>query len=128
MKGILKILLASFTLFSLTSCTDNTEKTTNSSTGSKSEPTSESSVNSSVETLYTVTFLNYDETVLDTVKVKEGEEAIYSGATPTRPEDDEFTYSFKGWDKDLKNITSDVTTRAEYNYTAKENWGSIIWF
>ena len=128
MKGILKILLASFTLFSLASCTDNTEKTTNSSTGFKSEPASESSVNSSVETLYTVTFLNYDETVLDAVKVKEGEEAIYSGETPTREEDDEFTYSFKGWDKDLKNITSDVTTTAEYEYTAKENWGSIIWF
>ena len=128
MKGIFKILLASFTLFSLASCIDNTEKTTNSSIGSKSEPTSESSVNSSVETLYTVTFLNYDETVLDTVKVKEGEEAIYSGETPTREEDDEFTYSFKGWDKDLKNITSDVTTTAEYEYTAKENWGSIIWF
>ena len=79
-------------------------------------------------TYYHVVFQNYDETVLYEVDVLEGETATYGGETPIKPEDDEFTYEFKGWDKDLTSILSDVTTMAEYSYTAKENWGSIIWF
>ena len=80
------------------------------------------------ETYYHVTFLNYDETLLYEVDVLEGTEAIYQGETPIKPEDDEFTYEFNGWDKDLTNIQSEMTAVAQYSYTAKENWGSIIWF
>ena len=80
------------------------------------------------ETHYHVIFLNYDETVLYEVDVLEGNEAQYLGETPIKPEDDEFTYEFSGWDVDLTNIQSDVTATAQYTYTAKENWGSIIWF
>ena len=109
MKRILKLVLSSFALLTLIACTPNNSDT-------------------STETYYTVTFVNYDNSVLQEICVLEGSEATYSGATPTRAEDDEFTYEFKGWDKDLTSITEDVTTMAEYNYTAKENWGSIIWF
>lgn len=96
---------------------------------SSDEPSS-SSEESSIpeETYYHVTFLNYDETLLYEVDVLEGTEAIYQGETPIKPEDDEFTYEFNGWDKDLTNIQSEMTTKAEYTYVAKENWGSIIWF
>ena len=81
-------------------------------------------------TYYHVVFQNYDETVLLEVDVLEGNEAVYSGETPTKPEDDEFTYEFEKWDQEdnLKVITSDVTTKAVYKATAKENWGPIIWF
>ena len=91
---------------------------------------SESSIPSSStpEGYHHVVFQNYDETVLYEVDVEEGHEAIYGGETPIKPEDDEFTYEFIGWDKDLTNILADVTTVAQYGYTAKENWGSIIWF
>ena len=91
---------------------------------------SESSIPSSStpEGYHHVVFQNYDETVLYEVDVEEGHEAIYGGETPIKPEDDEFTYEFTGWDKDLTNILADVTTVAQYGYTAKENWGSIIWF
>lgn len=96
---------------------------------SSDEP-SYSSEESSIpeETYYHVTFLNYDETLLYEVDVLEGTEAIYQGETPIKPEDDEFVYEFKGWDQDLTNIQAEMTTKAEYSYTAKENWGSIIWF
>ena len=75
-------------------------------------------------------FQNYDETVLLEIDVLEGNEAVYSGETPTKPEDDEFTYEFEKWDQEdnLKAVTSDVTTKAVYKATAKENWGPIIWF
>ena len=91
---------------------------------------SESSIPSSStpEGYYHVVFQNYDETVLYEVDVEEGYEAIYVGETPIKPEDDEFTYEFSGWDVDLTNILSDVVAVAQYSYTAKENWGPIIWF
>ena len=53
---------------------------------------------------------------------------MYSGETPTREEDDEFSYEFDGWDEDISNVTHDMTTMAVYRYTAKEDWGEIIWF
>ena len=114
MKKILKIALASFAVFSLISCVDN--QTSN----------SESSSSVPQDVYYHVTFLNYDDALLYEVDVLEGHEAVYSGETPTKAEDDEFTYTFKGWDKDLSKITEDVTTKAEYNYVPKENWGPII--
>ena len=75
-------------------------------------------------------FQNYDETVLLEIDVLEGNEAVYSGETPTKPEDDEFTYEFEKWDQEdnLKAVTSDVTTKAVFKANAKENWGPIIWF
>lgn len=75
---------------------------------------------------YHVTFLNYDDSVLYEADVREGRQAIYGGETPTKPEDDEFTYEFEGWDKDLSSINSNVTTKAKFKYIAKEPWGPII--
>ena len=56
--------------------------------------------------------------------------AYFSGKIPTKEEDDEFTYEFQGWDKEdeLLAVSSDITTKAVYKATAKENWGPIIWF
>ena len=103
-----------------------------SSSSSSSSPSSSSEEPSSVPTptYYHVVFQNYDETVLLEIDVLEGSEAVYSGETPTKPEDDEFTYEFEKWDQEdnLKAVTSDVTTKAVFTATAKENWGPIHWF
>ena len=77
--------------------------------------------------IYHVTFLNYDDTLLYEVDVIKRHEAVYGGETPTKEEDDEFTYEFDGWDQDLSHILSDVTTRAKYKYKAKVEWGPINW-
>ena len=145
---VLKVLFSTFALLALVSCASNTDSfsssqggnpsssadtssaepstsSTNSSSSSSSNPSS-SSVHQDV--YYTVTFLNYDETPLQEVRVLEGEEAHYTGATPTREEDDEFKYEFDGWDRDLKNIQSNVITKAKYKYIAIENWGPVHWF
>ena len=114
MKKVFKILLSSFALFTLISCVDQS--------GSEN---SSSSIPQQV--YYHVVFKNYDETVLSEIDVLQGTEAVYSGETPTKAEDDEFTYEFDGWDKDLTNIQADVTTLATYKPVAKEGWGEIIY-
>ena len=95
---------------------------------SSQEDTNSLSSSEHQDVYYTVTFLNYNDDLLDEVQVLEGEEAHYSGTTPTKEEDDEFTYEFDGWDKDLKNIQSDVTTKAKFKAKGKEGWGPVIWF
>ena len=106
------------------------EQNSSSSSSSPSSSSEEPSSSVPTSTYYHVVFQNYDETVLLEIDVLEGNEAVYSGETPTKPEDDEFTYEFEKWDQEdnLKLITSDVTTKAVYNAIAKENWGPIIWF
>ena len=72
------------------------------------------------ETTYTVTFLNYDNSILYRVTdIKEGEPAIYGGETPTRPDSSEYTYSFIGWDKDISAIYSNLSVFAKYSETSK---------
>ena len=96
---------------------------------SSEQQASSTPAESSLEgTYYHVTFLNYDGTVLYETDVPEGSEAVYAGETPTKEEDDEFTYEFKGWDQELSSVTSVITTTAQYTPVAKENWGPIIWF
>ena len=140
MKKVLKIVLSSCALFALISCTNekiSSEQGKTSEPFSSSEivlPSSSSSEESSssssqpIEVYYHVTFLNYDETILYEVDVLEGNEAVYEGEAPTKPEDDEFTYEFEGWDKDLTNIQANMTTVAQYKSVGKEGWGPIIWF
>ena len=58
---------------------------------------------------YTVTFKDWDGTVLNTQTVKEG-----SGATaPNNPTRD--GYDFTGWDVSFSNITSNLTVTAQYS-------------
>ena len=114
MKKVFKILLSSFALFTLISCVDQS-----------GNENSSSSIPQQV--YYHVVFKNYDETVLSEIDVLQGTEAVYSGETPTKAEDDEFTYEFDGWDQDLTNIQADVTTLATYKPVAKEGWGGLTW-
>ena len=69
-------------------------------------------------TYYDVKFVNYDGTVLQTVSVKEGNSATYTGATPEKPVDVWYTYTFNGWDKELENITGNMTVIAQYEKSA----------
>lgn len=77
---------------------------------------------------YTVTFLNYDDSILGSISVKEGETANYTFLPPKKPDGDEFSYQFIGFDKDLNNISSDIFTHAEFKEIPKVNWGEITWF
>ena len=47
---------------------------------------------------YTVRFLNYDDTVLQTLSVPHGTVPVYTGETPARASDAQYFYTFTGWD------------------------------
>ena len=57
---------------------------------------------------FTVTFQDWDGTVLKTEQVEQGKSAT-APAAPTRE-----GYTFKGWDKDFSNVQSDLTVTAQY--------------
>ena len=80
---------------------------------------------------YTVTFMDWDGTVLKTQTVNQGSSAT-APAEPTRA-----SYIFIGWDKTFHNITSPLTVTAEYEvippptiYIVKfEDWnGEVLKF
>ena len=68
---------------------------------------------------YTVTWKNYDGTVLETDTVHRGDMPSYDGATPTKPAADGKEYTFLGWDKELvPNPGEDVIYTARFGESA----------
>lgn len=68
------------------------------------------------------TFLNYDGTLLSKSYCSVGGTAVFSGATPTKANEDDGSgiitkYEFFGWDKSLKNIKGHTTFTAQFTST-----------
>lgn len=68
---------------------------------------------------YTVTFVNWDGSVLSRREYDEGTaaSAVVRPATPTRPSDGSFTYTFSGWSPDIRAVTGNITYTALYSST-----------
>lgn len=66
---------------------------------------------------YTVTFKNYDGTVLDSKKWQYGTTPSYSGTTPEKPFDEANgkAYTFTGWSPSVASVTGDATYTAQFN-------------
>ncbi len=65
---------------------------------------------------YTVTFKNYDGTILESKKWNEGETPTCS-VTPTHPDDEANTYSFIGWTPEIVPVTADAVYTAVFEAT-----------
>ncbi|MCR4856108.1 MAG: carbohydrate-binding domain-containing protein [Erysipelotrichaceae bacterium] len=69
---------------------------------------------------YLITFKNDDGTVLQEKKTPVYETPKYEGNTPTKESDDEYDYTFKGWDKEITEVKGDATYTAVYDKTPIE--------
>ncbi len=74
------------------------------------------SSNGGAEESYTIKWKNYDGTTLETDDVKKGVLPTYDGPTPIRPDDDEYTYTWSGWDPEVVPATANQTYVATYSY------------
>jgi hypothetical protein len=66
---------------------------------------------------YTVQFLNWDGSVLQSTQVEEGKMPQYTGATPTKPSDSQYSYTFSGWTPQIVAATADATYTATFTAT-----------
>ncbi len=69
--------------------------------------------------MHNVIWQNWDGTELGTNQVEDGQTASYQGETPTRAEDETYTYEFAGWDQALEPVYADMTYTAVYNAVEK---------
>ncbi|MBQ1516939.1 MAG: starch-binding protein, partial [Clostridia bacterium] len=70
------------------------------------------------EHLYTVTWNNFDGTLLEKDEnLTYGTTPTYDGETPIRQSDDEFTYTFSGWTPEVTKVTCDITYTAKFDQT-----------
>ena len=79
---------------------------------------------------YTVTFKN-GEDELQSGKVEYGTVPEYKGETPVKAGDAQYSYAFKGWDKEIVAVTGDVVYTAQFDqvvnkYTVTFKNGEVV--
>ncbi len=80
---------------------------------------------------YTVTFKNWDGTILSTKTYHYGD-TVVAPTNPTKPADNTYTYEFAGWNKAVVNCSGNATYTATYNpvyinYTVIfKNWNGTV--
>ena len=64
---------------------------------------------------FIIRFVNYDGTLLESKQVNTGEIPAYSGAEPSKPNNAQYTYSFKGWKPAIAKVTEAATYTADFD-------------
>ena len=98
---------------------------TPSDSSSSSESSSSSSSSSSQPTIYTITWKNYDGTVLRQDPIYEGETPVYQGDDPIRASDAQYDYTFSGWTPEVAPATGNREYTATYNSQVRRY--TVVW-
>ncbi len=90
-------------------------------------PAGSVTVSASFIPLCTVTYASYDGTQLETYTVAQGQPTpAFTGSTPTRPMNAQYTYNFSGWDPALADtVTGNITYTAQFTETLNK-WPIIF--
>jgi hypothetical protein len=64
--------------------------------------------------IFTIRFLNWDGTVLETVEVEEGQTPVYGGTEPTKESDETYDYTFNGWLPEISPANGNVDYVAQF--------------
>ena len=68
---------------------------------------------------FTITWKDFDQSVLATSIVNKDVVPTYPNGTPTRASTPDYTYTFKGWNPEVVAATADATYVAEYDSTKR---------
>jgi uncharacterized repeat protein (TIGR02543 family) len=74
---------------------------------------------------YNITWKNYDGSVLKNDVFDYGSKPVYSGSTPIKPKDAQYTYKFSGWSPAITTVTGNQTYTAQYSSTL--NTYTVTW-
>lgn len=74
---------------------------------------------------YTITWKNWDGTVLKTEQVPYGTTPVYSGETPTKVGNAQYSYTFTGWTPEITAVTGNAEYTAQYDETV--NTYTVTW-
>ena len=63
---------------------------------------------------YLITWKNWNDKTLKISSVPYGQVPVYNGINPTKPADENYTYQFCGWDRELVAVTEATTYTAQF--------------
>ncbi|MFA6829148.1 MAG: leucine-rich repeat domain-containing protein [Bacilli bacterium] len=69
---------------------------------------------------YTVSFVNYDFSVLQSDTYEYGVLPLYAGETPVKDDDEQYEYTFSGWSPMIAEVTGNATYVAQYSSETKQ--------
>ncbi len=78
---------------------------------------------------YTITWVDGNGVTLKTEDLEYGAIPSYTGTTPTKTEDENYTYTFNDtWTPEIASVTGDATYTAQFAATSKETgfWADIV--
>ncbi len=120
MKKVISLFLFLLMILCFSSCSstnvvlENGETSGNTTEGDSNDGST--SDNTEIDTYYTISW-EVDGVIVDTDEVLEGETPTYSGKTPTKEADSNYTYTFSGWDPEVTAATKDQTYVAVFDKT-----------
>ena len=89
------------------------------------EATTYTATYNATKNIYTVTWLNSDNSPLAQTTVAYGETPVYTGEMPSRPNTAQYTYTFAGWSPEVTTVTGEATYTATYDSVV--NSYTITW-